>query len=63
VLINNGYLSGQGERKMDPESRYGKAVKSLLFARFIINRASSCKSGYELKTHPKSLVIWIIRYQ
>jgi len=36
--------------KWAPKVDMGKLVKSLLFARFIINRTSSCKSGYELKT-------------
>jgi hypothetical protein len=51
VLINNGYLSGQGERKMyHLIVAMGKLVNSLLFARFIINRTSSSKSSYQLKT-------------
>ena len=44
-------MSGQGERKMYYLiEAMGKLVNSLLFARFIINRTSSFKSNYQLKT-------------
>ena len=36
--------------KWTPKVDMGKLVKSLLFARFIINRTSSFKSNYQLKT-------------
>jgi hypothetical protein len=42
--------------KWTPKVDMGKLVKSLLFARFIINRTSSCKSGYELITVIKGSV-------